>query len=133
MARDSLFFNLLFQSVSSQRILLICILTSCLDTAVRYCDHCHLLKPDRCHHCSACNKYDFTLFLKSYTCILDCSVTVQHLLFLLSYRCILKMDHHCPWYVNYQLRCEKRNAFLYYTKNIFHFILNKYIYKMCKI
>ncbi|XP_008304127.1 palmitoyltransferase ZDHHC2-like [Stegastes partitus] len=37
--------------------------------AIRFCDRCQLLKPDRCHHCSVCDK------------------------------CILKMDHHCPWYV----------------------------------
>ncbi|XP_052005197.1 palmitoyltransferase ZDHHC2 isoform X2 [Xyrauchen texanus] len=37
---------------------------------VRYCELCLLLKPDRCHHCSACEK------------------------------CILKMDHHCPWVNN---------------------------------
>ncbi|CAM9338651.1 unnamed protein product, partial [Lampetra planeri] len=36
--------------------------------AVRFCERCQLLKPDRCHHCSVCDK------------------------------CILKMDHHCPWY-----------------------------------
>ncbi|KAJ8776998.1 hypothetical protein J1605_014928 [Eschrichtius robustus] len=22
--------------------------------AVRFCDRCHLIKPDRCHHCSVC-------------------------------------------------------------------------------
>lgn len=34
----------------------------------RYCDKCKVWKPDRCHHCSSCNK------------------------------CWLKMDHHCPWF-----------------------------------
>lgn len=34
----------------------------------RYCDKCKVWKPDRCHHCSSCN------------------------------RCWLKMDHHCPWF-----------------------------------
>ena len=33
----------------------------------RYCLICHIFKPERCHHCSACN------------------------------RCVLNMDHHCPW------------------------------------
>ena len=31
---------------------------------------CHIFKPERCHHCSACN------------------------------RCVLNMDHHCPWVNN---------------------------------
>lgn len=34
------------------------------------CQRCLKAKPDRCHHCSQCNK------------------------------CILKMDHHCPWVCN---------------------------------
>ncbi|RXN20515.1 putative palmitoyltransferase ZDHHC20 isoform X2 [Labeo rohita] len=38
--------------------------------AIRYCDRCQLIKPDRCHHCSTCD------------------------------RCVLKMDHHCPWVNN---------------------------------
>ncbi|KAG0319538.1 palmitoyltransferase for Vac8p [Dissophora globulifera] len=33
----------------------------------RWCDHCKVFKPDRCHHCSECNS------------------------------CVLRMDHHCPW------------------------------------
>lgn len=36
----------------------------------RYCLICHIFKPERCHHCSACN------------------------------RCVLNMDHHCPWLNN---------------------------------
>ncbi|XP_038675046.1 palmitoyltransferase ZDHHC20-B-like isoform X3 [Scyliorhinus canicula] len=38
--------------------------------AIRYCDRCQIIKPDRCHHCSACDM------------------------------CVLKMDHHCPWVNN---------------------------------
>ncbi|XP_037403432.1 palmitoyltransferase ZDHHC20-A isoform X1 [Pygocentrus nattereri] len=38
--------------------------------AIRYCDLCQLIKPDRCHHCSTCD------------------------------HCVLKMDHHCPWVNN---------------------------------
>ncbi|NP_001084983.1 uncharacterized protein LOC432043 isoform X2 [Xenopus laevis] len=38
--------------------------------AIRYCDRCQLIKPDRCHHCSTCDV------------------------------CVLKMDHHCPWVNN---------------------------------
>ncbi|XP_071846578.1 palmitoyltransferase ZDHHC20-B-like isoform X2 [Apostichopus japonicus] len=37
---------------------------------IRYCHICKIIKPDRCHHCSVCD------------------------------RCILKMDHHCPWVNN---------------------------------
>lgn len=36
----------------------------------RYCIICHLFKPERCHHCSNCQ------------------------------RCVLNMDHHCPWINN---------------------------------
>ena len=36
----------------------------------RYCLMCNLFKPERCHHCSACEK------------------------------CTLNMDHHCPWVNN---------------------------------
>lgn len=37
---------------------------------IRFCRKCKLVKPDRTHHCSSCQ------------------------------RCILKMDHHCPWLNN---------------------------------
>ncbi|RWS25069.1 palmitoyltransferase ZDHHC2-like isoform X2 [Leptotrombidium deliense] len=35
----------------------------------RLCEKCNLIKPDRAHHCSVCGQ------------------------------CVLKMDHHCPWFV----------------------------------
>jgi len=38
--------------------------------ALRYCEKCECIKPDRAHHCSVCEQ------------------------------CILKMDHHCPWVNN---------------------------------
>jgi len=38
--------------------------------AVRYCEKCACVKPDRAHHCSVCGS------------------------------CVLKMDHHCPWVNN---------------------------------
>ncbi|XP_043489696.1 palmitoyltransferase ZDHHC2-like isoform X3 [Polistes fuscatus] len=37
---------------------------------IRFCEKCHLIKPDRAHHCSVCGT------------------------------CVLKMDHHCPWVNN---------------------------------
>lgn len=43
-------------------------ITSKRDGRFRLCRTCHVWKPDRCHHCSACN------------------------------RCVLRMDHHCPWF-----------------------------------
>lgn len=51
---------------------------------VRYCDSCELIKPDRCHHCSVCNRY-VHIWILCHTMIID------------FIRCILKMDHHCPW------------------------------------
>ncbi|XP_011335754.1 palmitoyltransferase ZDHHC15B isoform X5 [Ooceraea biroi] len=38
--------------------------------AMRFCEKCQLIKPDRAHHCSVCGT------------------------------CVLKMDHHCPWVNN---------------------------------
>ncbi|KAH6938027.1 hypothetical protein HPB50_006513 [Hyalomma asiaticum] len=46
------------------------VLTRDQDGAVRYCEVCRRIKPDRAHHCSVCR------------------------------RCVLKMDHHCPWFNN---------------------------------
>ena len=52
-----------------------------LNAQPRFCHKCACHKPDRTHHCSACN------------------------------RCILKMDHHCPWvnncigFYNYKYFC----------------------------
>jgi palmitoyltransferase len=41
-----------------------------VQAAVRYCERCLAIKPDRSHHCSVCQD------------------------------CTLKMDHHCPWVNN---------------------------------
>ncbi|XP_075707746.1 palmitoyltransferase ZDHHC20 isoform X2 [Rhinoderma darwinii] len=46
------------------------IYTATATKAIRYCERCQQIKPDRCHHCSACDV------------------------------CVLKMDHHCPWVNN---------------------------------
>ncbi|CAM4517197.1 unnamed protein product [Leuciscus chuanchicus] len=46
------------------------IFTRAQSGAIRFCDRCQVIKPDRCHHCSVCET------------------------------CVLKMDHHCPWVNN---------------------------------
>uniref|UniRef100_A0AAY5KGI2 Palmitoyltransferase n=1 Tax=Esox lucius TaxID=8010 RepID=A0AAY5KGI2_ESOLU len=46
------------------------IFTRATSGAIRFCDRCQVLKPDRSHHCSVCEA------------------------------CVLKMDHHCPWVNN---------------------------------
>ncbi|XP_063102183.1 palmitoyltransferase ZDHHC15 isoform X4 [Cavia porcellus] len=56
--------------VSSSKISLEGKFSKELRKTVRFCDRCHLIKPDRCHHCSVCAM------------------------------CVLKMDHHCPWVNN---------------------------------
>lgn len=52
---------------------------------VRYCEKCRLIKPDRAHHCSVCEK------------------------------CILKMDHHCPWINNCVSFTNYKCFFLFLT------------------
>ncbi|XP_057313532.1 palmitoyltransferase ZDHHC15B-like isoform X1 [Hydractinia symbiolongicarpus] len=46
------------------------IVTLSVNKTIRFCEPCYLIKPDRSHHCSMCQ------------------------------RCVLKMDHHCPWINN---------------------------------
>uniref|UniRef100_A0A8C9RLA8 Palmitoyltransferase n=1 Tax=Scleropages formosus TaxID=113540 RepID=A0A8C9RLA8_SCLFO len=46
------------------------VFTRAASGAIRFCDRCQVIKPDRCHHCSVCET------------------------------CVLKMDHHCPWVNN---------------------------------
>jgi len=46
------------------------IVTFAVNKSTRFCEPCHMIKPDRSHHCSMCQ------------------------------RCVLKMDHHCPWVNN---------------------------------
>lgn len=47
----------------------------------RWCNKCNAPKPDRCHHCSSCQ------------------------------RCVLRMDHHCPWLANRCIGLRNHKAF----------------------
>ncbi|XP_053312048.1 palmitoyltransferase ZDHHC20-like [Spea bombifrons] len=46
------------------------IVTRTPTNGIRYCNDCKVIPPDRCYHCSICE------------------------------RCVLKRDHHCPWVNN---------------------------------
>ncbi|XP_053312049.1 palmitoyltransferase ZDHHC20-A-like [Spea bombifrons] len=46
------------------------IVTRTRTNGIRYCNDCKVIPPDRCYHCSICE------------------------------RCVLKRDHHCPWVNN---------------------------------
>ena len=56
---------------------------------VRYCSECSHVKPDRTHHCSVCGQ------------------------------CVLKMDHHCPWYLLYHLLINIIEYYRHKFDNIF--------------
>ncbi|XP_064422763.1 palmitoyltransferase ZDHHC15B [Latimeria chalumnae] len=58
--------------------------------AVRFCDRCQLIKPDRCHHCSVCDV------------------------------CVLKMDHHCPWVNNCVGFSNYKYFLLFLTYSLFY-------------
>ena len=36
---------------------------------VRYCAICELIKPDRCHHCSVCNRFVYILIVVCDRCV----------------------------------------------------------------
>ncbi|KAI1238327.1 hypothetical protein IHE44_0013050 [Lamprotornis superbus] len=42
------------------------IYTRTMSGAIRYCDRCHLVKPDRCHHCSVCDKVNNCVGFSNY-------------------------------------------------------------------
>ncbi|KAJ3589490.1 hypothetical protein NHX12_010335 [Muraenolepis orangiensis] len=63
-------FGLPKQALLKKVVLEMPVYTRTAGGAVRYCDFCQVIKPDRCHHCSTCET------------------------------CVLKMDHHCPWVNN---------------------------------
>ncbi|GAB5566220.1 palmitoyltransferase ZDHHC20 isoform X1 [Prionailurus iriomotensis] len=69
------------------------IYTTSASRTIRYCERCQLIKPDRAHHCSACDI------------------------------CILKMDHHCPWVNNCNelsdTRAKFHVLFLFFVSTMF--------------
>ncbi|KAK2498417.1 hypothetical protein MC885_009529 [Smutsia gigantea] len=42
------------------------IYTRTVSGAIRYCDRCQLIKPDRCHHCSVCDKVNNCVGFSNY-------------------------------------------------------------------
>lgn len=67
----SKYFNFHSQCFQNLRFRLLCVAYWMqFVSAIRYCEKCQHVKPDRAHHCSVCRE------------------------------CVLKMDHHCPWVNN---------------------------------
>lgn len=66
------FIELIFQgrAISTCTLAGLNLFHGCYFSALRFCDKCQHIKPDRAHHCSVCGE------------------------------CVLKMDHHCPWVNN---------------------------------
>ena len=66
------------------------------------CPKCCSIKPDRAHHCSVCQRWEYRVsrsWHRATSTWTPCTYqrTWSHPVI---FRCIKKMDHHCPWVNN---------------------------------
>ncbi|XP_031816658.1 palmitoyltransferase ZDHHC20 isoform X2 [Sarcophilus harrisii] len=109
---------------------------------IRYCEKCQLIKPDRCHHCSVCNKvnncvgfsnYKYFLLFLFYSLVYCILVTTTVLEYFIKFwtLCRRKSAENCPKTNLRNTRAQFHVLFLFFVATMFFIsILSLFCYHL---
>ncbi|ETE64090.1 putative palmitoyltransferase ZDHHC20, partial [Ophiophagus hannah] len=122
-------------TTTTSRVLILNLCISYLDfeifnIAIRYCDRCQLIKPDRCHHCSACDlvnncvgfsNYKFFLLFLFYSLLYCLFVAATVLQYFIKFwtLCRRKSAENCPKNELPDTRAKFHVLFLFFVAAMF--------------